>query len=113
MRMPIEMMNVFLNRMLVVFLARVRPDSSVAKPRCMMNTRPAQSIIQTLLAVNTPAETASSAEAAAGNNSAAPIAIPVSVRRMDVDPFSLGDGFGRPLRATSAGGPRSADDTSA
>jgi hypothetical protein len=50
--MPMEMMNVFLNRMLVVFLARVSPDSSVAKPRCMMNTRPAHSIIQTLLAVN-------------------------------------------------------------
>ena len=50
--MPIEMMNVFLNRMLVVFLARVMPDSSVAKPRCMMNTSAAASIIQTLFATN-------------------------------------------------------------
>ena len=46
------MMKVFFTRMLTVFFARVRPDSSVAKPRCMMNTRPAQSIIQTLLAKN-------------------------------------------------------------
>ncbi len=47
-----ETMNVFLNRMFVVFLARVSPDSRVAKPRCMMNTRPAAIIIHRLLAVN-------------------------------------------------------------
>ena len=34
-------MNVFLNRMLIVFFERVSPDSTVANPRCMMNTRPA------------------------------------------------------------------------
>ena len=34
------MIIVFLKRMLTVFLARVSPLSSVAKPRCMMNTRP-------------------------------------------------------------------------
>ena len=49
--------------------ARVRPDSSVAKPRCMMNTRPAQSIIQTLLAVNWPTVTPSSASARLGRAS--------------------------------------------
>ena len=35
--MPIDTMNVFLNRMFVVFLARVRPDSRVAKWQNRLN----------------------------------------------------------------------------
>ena len=44
--------RVFLKRMLHVFFARVRPDSTVAKPRCMMNTRAVERSIHTLLTVN-------------------------------------------------------------
>ena len=42
----------FLNRMFTVFLERVSPDSRVAKPRCMMNTRNVATSIQVLLTVN-------------------------------------------------------------
>ena len=59
--MPADTTKVFLNRMLVVFLARVSPDSSVANPRCMMNTKAAAIIIQRLLVVNISALTPSSA----------------------------------------------------
>jgi len=65
-----DTMKVFLNRMFVVFLARVSPDSRHAKPRCMMKTSPAASIIQTLFAVNWPGVTASSACAIPGSRSA-------------------------------------------
>ena len=34
-----------------LFFERVSPDSTVANPRCMMNTSPAESIIQILLVV--------------------------------------------------------------
>jgi hypothetical protein len=44
-------MSVFLNRMFTVFFERVKPDSTHANPRCMMNTSAAASIIHTLLAV--------------------------------------------------------------
>ena len=46
------MMKVFLNRMLTVFLDCVSPDSRLAKPKCMMNTRAAAIIIHRLCAVN-------------------------------------------------------------
>ena len=64
--MPEQMMKVFLNRMLTEFFARVRPVSSIAKPRCMMKTSPAASIIQTLLAVKRPGLMPSSARAMPG-----------------------------------------------
>ena len=59
------MIAVFLNRMLTVFLARVMPLSSAAKPRCMMNTRNVATSIQVLLTVNISGET-SCANAALG-----------------------------------------------
>ena len=43
--------NVFLNRMFTVFFDRVSPDSTVAKPRCMMNTSAVANIIQMVLVV--------------------------------------------------------------
>ena len=43
------MMAVFLNRILTVFLDRVRPASRLAKPRCMINTRKVATSIQVLL----------------------------------------------------------------
>jgi hypothetical protein len=49
--MPAAMMNTFLNRMFTVFFDCVRPDSSVAKPRCMRNTRPAAITVQSMLVV--------------------------------------------------------------
>ena len=54
-----EMIAVFLNRMLTVFLALVRPLSSAAKPRCMMNTRKVATSIQVLFTVNISWETSS------------------------------------------------------
>ncbi len=36
--LSIDTMKAFLNRMFVLFLARVSPDSSVEKPGCMLNT---------------------------------------------------------------------------
>jgi hypothetical protein len=70
-------MKVFLNRMLVVFLARVSPVSTMAKPKCMMKTRPAANIIQTLLATKVPCDTPSSAKATAGARRAPAARAPV------------------------------------
>jgi len=50
-------MAVFLNKMFVVFFARVRPDSSEAKPKCMTKTRKVATSIQVLFAVKRPCET--------------------------------------------------------
>jgi hypothetical protein len=77
-----DTMKVFLKRMFVVFLARVRPDSSVAKPRCMMNTRPAASIIQALFAVNCPGVTPSSAMPLAGSKTPPVSSIAATIRFM-------------------------------
>src|SRR5690606_14579401 len=60
----------FLNRTFTVFLERVRPDSRVANPMCMMKTRAVANIIHTLLAVNRALVAASVAEAAVGATSA-------------------------------------------
>ena len=45
------MMNTFLKRMFTVFLDWLRPDSTVAKPRCMINTSAAEISSQRLLIV--------------------------------------------------------------
>ena len=47
-----QTMNTFLNRMFTVFFCWQRPDSTEANPRCMMNTKAAESRIQRLLTVN-------------------------------------------------------------
>ena len=46
---PIHTIIVFLNKMFTVFLDRVSPDSSVAKPRCMMKTSIPANMIHRLL----------------------------------------------------------------
>jgi hypothetical protein len=48
---PIATINVFLNSILTVFFARVKPDSMVANPRCIINTKNIDTIIHTLLMV--------------------------------------------------------------
>jgi hypothetical protein len=60
--------SVFLKRMFTVFLDWVRPDSTVAKPRCMMNTSAAEIIIHRLFTVKSSIDgpLASSAGASAG-----------------------------------------------
>jgi hypothetical protein len=45
------MIDTFLNKMLTVFFARVSPDSKVAKPKCIMNTRMVETSIQVLFTV--------------------------------------------------------------
>ena len=50
--MPAQMMNTFLKRMFTVFFCRVRPDSRVAKPRCMTKTRAAAIRIHRLSTMN-------------------------------------------------------------
>ena len=49
---PMATMLTFLNRILTVFFACVSPASSVAKPRCIMNTKNAETNIQVLFIVN-------------------------------------------------------------
>src|SRR5574344_1098050 len=44
--------RVFLKRMLLQFLARASPDSTQAKPRCMMKTRQPPSITHRLFTAN-------------------------------------------------------------
>jgi hypothetical protein len=50
--------------MFTVFLDCPNPASTPAKPRCMINTKPVDSIIQMLLAVNSAVAAASAASAA-------------------------------------------------
>jgi len=50
--MPIERINTFLNKMLMVFFCLVNPISSNENPKCIKNTSAVQIIIQTLLTVN-------------------------------------------------------------
>ena len=42
----------FLKRIFTTFFFWTNPDSRVAKPRCMMNTKTVETSIQILLAVN-------------------------------------------------------------
>ena len=46
---PMAIIAVFLNKMLTVFLERVKPVSRQAKPRCIINTRNVATNIQVLL----------------------------------------------------------------
>jgi hypothetical protein len=77
-------MVTFLKRTLTVFLARVRPLSRQLKPRCMMNTRAAESIIQMLFAVKSASSKASSSARASPGASqlAASRAAPVRTVRV-------------------------------
>ena len=63
---PTLMSARFLARMLVVFLTRVRPLSSNAKPACIVNTRTPASTTQALSRAACTAATGSPACAAAG-----------------------------------------------
>ena len=64
-------MHTFLNRMLTVFLARVRPDSSIAKPRCIMKTRKVETSIQVLLTTKSTSSGDSEAAASSWANAGA------------------------------------------
>ena len=57
-RIPMAGTIRFLNRMFEQFFARDKPDSTVAKPSDMMNTKAAAIIIQRLFTVNISADTA-------------------------------------------------------
>lgn len=45
------MTDIFLNKILTVFFARVKPDSRVAKPKCIINTNIVDISIQVLFTV--------------------------------------------------------------
>ena len=53
MRIPAEMINVFLNSMFTVFFDLVSPVSRAANPRCIIKTRKVASSIHTLFATKT------------------------------------------------------------
>ena len=57
--------NVFLNKILTVFLAWPNPASTPANPRCMIKTKAVANIIQILLAVSKFASMAAAAAASA------------------------------------------------
>src|SRR5690606_17195398 len=49
---PNTSVRVFLNRMFTVFFDCVKPASTLAKPKCIINTNAVANIIQMLLVVN-------------------------------------------------------------
>jgi hypothetical protein len=51
-RSPMVITKKFLNKIFIVFFCLVSPISRKENPRCIKNTRPVQTIIHTLLAVN-------------------------------------------------------------
>ena len=89
--MPAQMMKVFLKRMFVVFFARVRPDSTMAKPRCMMNTNAAANIIQTLFAVKRAGEISSASATLGARLQAITAAVRRSFRDMGLDSSGVWD----------------------